>query len=119
MPESEKIQIVEVSGGSGPIRSGQTVVFLRFFTVAEPIIADAQLDAGQITVAVCGHETAAFVILRERARQFEPECRGSIILFLHQQIADLAADLRAGQVIEEGSGESCERTEPLLTAIPL
>ena len=85
------------------IGRGQLVELLRPFLVAQAAVADAQLDTGQITVAVRRDKTASAVIPRTGQSQGVPVGRLAVPLPLEKPPAQLTAYLRPGTVVEKGT----------------
>ncbi len=92
---------MEDRGGIGFIDGGQLVEHFGSLEVAQAAVADAQLDTGQIAVAIRGDKAAPAVVTGASEGQSVPIGGLPVLLPLEKPEADVAADLGPGPVIGE------------------
>lgn len=101
-------KVVLIGRGRWAVNTGFAVVFFRFFIFSQPVVAHAELNTGEIAIAIFGDERPACFIFRNLQRKRIPEDGGLVVSQAHPQRAELAADFRARGVIAE---RACERLE--------
>ena len=71
-------KVVLVSGRRRAVNAGLAVVCFGLFMLAQLVIAYAELDAGEVSIAILGNEGAARFVLRDLQRQLIPKNSGLI-----------------------------------------
>ena len=94
--------------GIGLIEGGQFVEHFRSLEAAQAAVADAQLDTGQIAVAIRGDEAAPAVVTGAGEGQSVPVGGLPVLLPLEKPEADVAADLGPRPVIGKGAKQRCQ-----------
>ena len=97
--------VVEDCGGIRFAGRGQLVEGLRLLPVAQAAVADAQLDTGEVAIAVWGDKTAPAVVPGTGQGQGVPVGCLPVLLPLEKPEADVAADLSPGPRSEEHTSE--------------
>ena len=108
--QSGEIELVaQVGGVVGLILPGAVVVFGGAGAFAQPVVADAQLDAGQVAVAVGADESARTVVAFAGERELIPEGRLPVARAVEKMLPDVAADLCARRIVLEGAQQRGKR----------
>ena len=66
------------------IQAGFFIIIFRFFPIAEAVIADAHLDAGEVVVAVMENECPGCFVFRTGQCHAIPEDRLLVLLLLQE-----------------------------------